>query len=90
MRKIVWSVAAGLVAVALQLPAAACDPARGGDVARAGSPVVAQAVERVRSEQREQIERSARVALAQLRSEAATALAQGATSGTSAAVKAAP
>lgn len=68
------------------LPSMACEDVR---AQRAVSPVLAQAIEQVRQEQRLQVQQAARTGLAQLRSETATALAQGASAPGSAAVKAA-
>lgn len=70
------------------LPAAACEE---GKLRQAGmSPALAQAIEQLRAEQRVQVQKTAQTALAQLRSETETALAQGATTSANAAVQAAP
>lgn len=88
MDKHLGAAAAGMLAVALAGPVWACDD-KTDSRAAAGSPLV-QALDRVRAEQREAMARSARTALAQLRSETATALAQGAAPAAGAAVRTGP
>ncbi|MFA5939369.1 MAG: hypothetical protein WC809_08435 [Sinimarinibacterium sp.] len=69
-------------------PALACEdgPAKRASV----NPILVQALDQLRQEQQVQMQQAARTGLAQLRSETATALAQGAATKSSAAVKAAP
>ncbi len=78
------------VAVACLLAAAAwgCDRALAPD--RSAVAVVETAVERVRTEQREQMQRAARLALARLRSEAVSAIARGGSAAGGGAIQAAP
>ncbi|MEQ1440323.1 hypothetical protein AAG565_13270 [Fontimonas sp. SYSU GA230001] len=63
----------------------------GGEGARPDPerPALAQAIERVRAEQRVEVQQAARDALAQLRSETASAVAQGAAPAASGGIKAA-
>lgn len=89
MNKHVGSVAAVAVAWAMAAPAMACDE-DAQQTAAFAAPVLEQTLDRLRAEQREQIARSARGALAQLRSDTATARAQGAAPRAGTAMRAGP
>ena len=77
-----------LLALPLWVPGAACEDAR--TTARTHAPLMAEALTVLRAERGRQMQAAARTVLAQLRSEAATALAQGGSTPAGPSVKTGP